>query len=46
MSHCEIEGFYGRVDEDSNVLGHDAVSIGKQLPALGGASVVFLETGA
>lgn len=32
MPHCEIEGFYGRVDEDSNVLGHDAVSIGKQLP--------------
>ena len=32
MSYCETKGFYGRVDEDSNVLGHDAVSIGKQLP--------------
>jgi hypothetical protein len=29
ISHCEIEGFYGKVDEDSNVLEHDAVSIGK-----------------
>jgi hypothetical protein len=29
MYQREIEGFYGRVDEDSNVLGHDAVSIGK-----------------
>jgi len=29
MSYCEIEGSYGSVYEDSNVLGHDTVSIGK-----------------